>query len=62
MSQAQIAGLRDPDMQRALADHLRVLDEAKKHPNPARDREELRRLVKWVQSRIDASETRQQSV
>lgn len=56
MSEVQVAGLRDPDMQRALANHLRVLEEAKKHPNPERDLEQWRRLVKWVTSRIDASE------
>lgn len=49
-------GLRDPDMQRALADHLRMLDKAKKHPNPERDIEQWRRLIRWVTSRIDASE------
>lgn len=53
MSGVQNSGLRDPDMQRALAEHLRLRDEAKKHPNPERDREQLRRLVRWVQSRVD---------
>lgn len=57
MSEVQVAGLRDPDMQRALADHLRAVAEAKKHPNPERDLEQWRRLIRWVTSRIDASET-----
>ncbi|SLF48531.1 hypothetical protein [Mycobacteroides abscessus] len=56
MSEVQIAGLRDPDMQRALSEALRARAEATRHPNPERDREQLRRLIRWVQSRVDAAD------
>ncbi|MEN4420656.1 hypothetical protein [Mycobacteroides chelonae] len=55
MTDFQVAGPHDPDMERALVEALIEGDEAKKHPNPEREAAQRKRLSKWVRSRIEAA-------
>lgn len=52
LAAAAPAALRDADMQRALAGFLRARAESEGYPNPERDREQLRRLVRWAECKL----------